>query len=376
MGIKSILLFHFLIVANIVYCNTPISLLDAIKLKKISIQQVESNGLGSDNVSLTVKSLSNTPLSLLFEPGLMIIPDDKDFQKLLHTDSVGFFVSARGVAIIKLTAYCTQPSNMGPRPIAGYNTFQQADEQLNDLAKLIFKHQLESRQSLIWEVVRKSSHYKFSTVNELAQDGIKSYFEKFQPTAKLTFGDKNPIYAGNIVSIAANFVFTNETAMSLNFEIQKEDGQFYKKVFENKKYEAGSHIIKFGFSDFFPKETQFKARLTDSAGNVVQEMTVDENTPYIEMEIHSVSYAYKFTVKKLIKNASIILYQPNGEQLRVLKTFEILQPAYHNLNFSFNHYFDPKSKFIVELVDSEGTVYDKTEFDAYRATKKIYQLWK
>lgn len=375
MKTQSLLAFLFVLSLQHLFGNS-ISLIDAIKLKKVTIQQVTTEGLGESNVSVIVKSLSNDQISLFFEPGLMIIPDDKDFQKLLHTDSIVFLITARGTSTINLTAYCTQPSNMGPRPIAGYNTFLQADEQLNELAKLIFKYQLESRQSLIWEVIRKSSHYKFSTTDELAQAGIKSYFEKFQPKAKLTFGDKSPIYAGNIVSIAANFVFTNETAMNLNFEILKEDGQFYKKVFENKKYEAGAHIIKFGFSDFFPKETQFKARLTDVDGNVVEEMMVNENTPYTEMEIHSVSFAYKFTVKKSIKNASIILYKPNGEQLRVLKTFETLQPAYHNLNFSFNHYFDPKSKFVVELVGGDGTVYDKTEFDAYRATKKIFQMWK
>jgi hypothetical protein len=178
------------------------------------------------------------------------------------------------------------------------------------------------------------------------------------------------------VSIAANFSFMNDEPITLSFFIEPEDGSPVRTIFENKTYESGAHLIKFGFSDFYEEGTNFVAKLVDQNGDVFKSVTVNEHSPYEEKDIHQIRYNYTFTIRAPLEHMRVLLKNSEGDYLMKLKDYPKLGVAYHNLAVQFYHYEKPDSKFILEVVDAEGKVYDRTEFDAYRRTKKLYQEWK
>lgn len=358
------------------YGSGPISVVDALKGGKIRLGTVEAHGLQQNNVSVVVQNLTSLPINLLFGSGLLISPNDEHFQPLLHVDSVVMAMGARSVSTIRLTGYCTRPSLMGPRTKAEYRHFSFADDGLFQLAKLMFEQKINnSRQSLIWAYVDRAETITLPDWDEESKAKIKLFFNQYLPQTRLEYVAMPVFVPPHIVSIASNFAFMNEERLNLSLKLYSIEGRYIKSVFENGIYEPGAHVIKFGFNDFYPEGTKFIAKLEMDNGETFKESIIDEFTPYQNMDVHQLSYNYRFTVRKLISNAVITVFGPNKEKITTIKKYETLLPAYHNLNFSFYHYFDPKDKFTVELRDSEGKLYDSTEFDVLKKTKKLYAEW-
>ncbi|MGM0579595.1 MAG: hypothetical protein ACQETL_02870 [Bacteroidota bacterium] len=178
-----------------------------------------------------------------------------------------------------------------------------------------------------------------------------------------------------VASIATQLLFRNDEDIALSLQVIDEEGEIVRKYFENKTYSAGAHSIVIGFSDFYPKETVFRVQLIDQNGAIYQEMEVTEDTPYEEKEIYEVKFNYKFTVREKLNNMKILLKTEEGELVSQLKNYDELSVAYHNVKITFNHYYDPNQSFILELVDENEKVYDRTQFQAMRQGKKLYSEW-
>ncbi len=375
-----LLVLLFFVASDLLANKVSLPFFEAIALKKIRLKTTTVDGLGDNNIQLDLLSLSNDSLQIYFEPGLMFEPENEKFQTLLLADSAGFMVYPREHLTVSLHGYCTESSDMGPRNVAGYRGIRYAPDDLQMLAKLISVAVAYDQQGLIWGYQNRAAQLNISlkTGKEKYEEGFNAFFASHRPGTSLTF-DVQPEEVKpeprHVVSIAANFPFMTDENRVLSLLISTEDGQVVRRYFQNKSYFAGAHILQFGFSDYYPEGTKFKAQLVNDLGEVFKEIWVDETTPFEEMDVHQIRYSYAYVIKKNLKNLTLTAYHENGEKVSVLKRFPEVRIAYHQLQLVFTHYFDPKTKFILELTDEEGKVYDKTEFDAYGKTKKLYQEW-
>lgn len=354
--------------------------LDAIKLKKIRLSKTSVEGLASDNLRLEMLSLSNDSLQIYFEPGLIFEPEKEAFQTLLLADSSGIMIYPREFATAALHGYCTESSDMGPRNVAGYRALRRAPEDLEEFAWLLYRAVGGGKQGLIWGYQNRepSLTIYLKPQREHYRKDFTDFFERNRPGTTLTFTDiaeELKPASRHVVSIAANLPFMTDEDRVLSLNVMAGDGQIVRSYFQNKRYYAGAHIIEFGFSDFYPAGAKFRAQLVNETGEVFKEMWVDENTPFEEMEVLQIRYSYSYAIKQKLENVTLAVYHENGDRLMTLKKFPVLNMAYHQLQIVFTHYFDPKTKFILELADERGKVYDKTEFDTYGKTRKLYQEW-
>lgn len=376
------LLLLFTLFGSFMQAKTvSLSFLDAIKLKKIRLSKTTVGGLVSDNLRLEMLSLSNDSLQIYFEPGLIFEPEKEAFQTLLLADSSGIMLFPREFATASLHGYCTESSDMGPRNVAGYRALRKAPEDLEEFAWLLYRAVGDGKQGLIWGYQNRepSLAIYLKPQRQRYREDFIEFFERNRPATALAFTDITEDLKPaprQVVSIAANLPFMTDEDRVLSLNVLSEAGQVVRSYFKNKHYFAGAHVIEFGFSDFYPEGSRFKAELVNETGEVFKEIWVDENTPFEEMEIHQIRYSYSYAIRQKLENVTLSVYHENGDRLMTLKKFPALNMAYHQLQIVFTHYFDPKTKFILELADEQGKVYDKTEFDAYGKTRKLYQEWR
>ena len=354
--------------------------LDAVRLKKIRWSKTSVEGLAADNLHLELLSLSNDSLQIYFEPGLIFEPEKEAFQTLLLADSSGVMVFPREFATASLRGYCTESSDMGPRNVAGYRALRRAPADLEEFAWLLYKAVGDGKQGLIWGYQNRepSLAIYLKPKREHYRENFTAFFDRNRPGTALAFTDITEELKPaprHVVSIAANLAFMTAEDRVLSLNVLTGDGQIVRSYFHNKHYDAGAHVIEFGFSDFYPEGSKFKAVLLNENGEVFKELWVDENTPFEEMEVHQIRYNYSYVIKQKLENVTLSVYHENGDRLMTLKKFSVLNMAYHQLQIIFTHYFDPKTRFILEMTDEQGKVYDKTEFDAYGKTRKLYQEW-
>jgi len=360
--------------------NKWLSISEALFQKKIKISKVDVSGLGGNNVRMEIMNLSNENLNIYLEPGLTIEPALTEFQTLLLTDSLMIATKPWVKATAIFTAFCIEPSDMGPRNLAKYLNIKMANPDLKQLALLIGKCEVLNRQSLIWDYIKLVPEYTIHLKQkaEIYKTVLTDFFRINRPKSKLSFmmAEEEKVYVPReAVSIASDLSFMSEEDLTLSFSILTEQGDTVRKVFERKNYPKGTHLIKFGFSDFYPKTTKFRAQLTKPNGEIFKEVLVDETAPYEEKDVHSIKYNYEFLTKQPLTDVAIIVRLSNGEKLMTLKKYSTLNGAYHTVAVIFNHYYKPETKFILELVGADGKVYDRTEFDAYKNSKKLYKEW-
>ncbi len=361
--------------------KVTISFADAIKLKKVKLHSTKVEGLGGGNITIQMLSLSKDSLLIYFEPGLMFEPENEAFQSLLLADSTGVLAFPREYVSASLHGYCTESSDMGPRNLARYSSFRLAAPDLQELAWLTYRAVATDQQGLVWAYQNRSADYRIylRADRDKFRENFSDFFARNRPGMQVTYEvqpeEVKPV-PRPVVSIAANFPFMTDTDRVLSLNILSESGQVVRRYFQNKRYFAGAHILQFGFSDFYEPGSRFQAQLVSADGAVFKEMWVDESTVMEEMDVHEIRYNYGFVIKQRLENLTLTAYHENGERLITLQEFPAMSVAYHQLRIVFTHYFDPKTKFILELADKNGKVYDKTEFDALGNSKKLYQEWK
>jgi hypothetical protein len=363
----------------------------ALSMGQFSLNDVGIKGLGGKNIYLDLESKSFDSVTVHFDAGLVLVPQNNSFQTLMLIQEQAVVFAPKELIRVYLMGYCINPSKAGPRKQASYRELEMASRELRGLAKLMNKFPVQQSQGIIWDFV---NHKNFDQVRPYHKEGEEETWNQFLMTARpnCTFQIEkiNSMYnpysylipemeveatEREVASIASQVLFMNDEDIDLSLRVIDEEGEIVRQYFENQTYSPGAHSIIVGFSDFYPKETVFKIQLIDNAGAIFQEMEVTEETPFEEKEIYEVRFNYKFTVRESLENMKILLKTEQGELVSQLKDYDKLSVAYHNVKITFNHYYDPNQSFLLELVDDQGKVYDRTQFIAMRAGKKLYSEW-
>lgn len=151
-----------------------IPLREAIQNKMVQLHAVADRVDEDTHLSLRISNLSAERISVVCGPGLLLEPEDPDFQNMLMTEPLIVQLPARSEKSLIVKVYCTEVDDRFPTEDLSYRLSAAVDEQLLSLAKYIHErpalHALESTiQSAVWAVSDEYglSHIYHDEVNEV-----------------------------------------------------------------------------------------------------------------------------------------------------------------------------------------------------------------
>ncbi|MGM0580026.1 MAG: hypothetical protein ACQETL_05065 [Bacteroidota bacterium] len=133
----------------------------ALASGQFSLNDIGIKGLGGKNIYLDLESKSFDSVTLHFEAGLVLVPQNENFQALMLIQEQAVVFGPKELLRIYLMGYCINPSKAGPRKQATYNKWELASPDLRDLAKTMNEYPVQKAQRIIWDFI---DHNNFNRI--------------------------------------------------------------------------------------------------------------------------------------------------------------------------------------------------------------------
>lgn len=150
--------------------NNSISLQEAIDKKMVLVKIKSVGTYQGESTVMEIKNLTKNNLTIDIEPGRKLLADEDPYQNLLVVKQEQFFVSAGKSVSKKITGYCCESSDSGPKNGLGYKPNKLADSNLVKLSRYINNNYTQlnttSIQQAIWAISNNHATAAIGTNSE------------------------------------------------------------------------------------------------------------------------------------------------------------------------------------------------------------------
>lgn len=165
-----IILFIATILVAFSNLTNTMSLQEAINKNIVKVKIRSLGGYQGESTLMELQNLSKHAVKIIVEPGRKLVADDDKYQNLLVVRQQEILVNAGTKASKKITGYCCESSDSGPKSDLKYNVNTLADTSLVNLAKYINANyaQLSTNaiQQAIWAISNNHASAAISATNE------------------------------------------------------------------------------------------------------------------------------------------------------------------------------------------------------------------
>jgi len=150
--------------------TTTMSLQEAMNKNIIKVKIKSLGGYQGESTIMELQNISKNNLKIIVEPGRKLLADDEKYQNLLVVKQEEILVNAGSKATRKITGFCCESSDSGPKSDLKYKPNNMADTSLVHLAKYINHNygQLTTSaiQQAIWAISNNHESAAIGATNE------------------------------------------------------------------------------------------------------------------------------------------------------------------------------------------------------------------
>ncbi len=233
-----ILLFSF----NLLNATNQIDLIAAQKMKGL-IFKVEGLGGHSEYcVAINVQNSTSQTITIMVNPGILMVPKDSSLQDLLIVEQKEIQVSPGQKVITKLRGFCAASKKHSPGANSSFK-ITLGNNNLIQLAQYIDKHpKIKGIQSAVWVVANGipiSSVYSKDSVfvqliSNLSGQPVPDYTVEYAELGSAAF-------SGVPTRVKGEISYTVWGEDEVSFQIYDARGELRKTVFKNRLSFRGEH---------------------------------------------------------------------------------------------------------------------------------------
>jgi hypothetical protein len=220
--------------------SIPLALEKAIKQKQVKFSAVGKGQVAGLNqsahygkcVEVCLQNLTNKPLTVTLESGLMMIPDDPGVQNMLVTQKSVFALAPNASQKKTVYAMCSEHSDVSPRRGTLFGKLFISDSNLIKMAWFIARHQFqdEDGQSAVWCVAAKNHPSTINCRDCVRTKLLRNFISKLP-------GIPNAAHAEQTGNSTTRTVDTHKTVFHFGFTLD------YRRQVSLILYDAGGNIV-------------------------------------------------------------------------------------------------------------------------------------
>lgn len=353
-------LFWLLSTSHIFAADT-LNLSAAMLKKRISVAAMGNGGLGENSARLIIKNLISTDLNILVPAGLMLNSEDEGAQDLIILEESIFFVKGRSLSGFDMFGACTQLSNYAPKTEEKYNVGKMAAEELVALVQILNENQLQSSvgQAAVWAFTDDSSidnvfHPDYVDASWDMAKIIATYRKENPPTREMIAAAPRPS-TRVVFSARGDLVYHAPRDMKAQLALYSADGELIRQYFPLKDLFGGVHIYTVGVNNILDQEMTYYVRLNDESGNLLQELSLNNNQPYEEVKTKRQKVKFEYIVRENSVN-TMTLEDMDGNLIQELAKNRKESLSKRQMNVTLLHAFSEGKELQIKVTNQKGEV--------------------
>lgn len=365
---KKLLLFFACLLSLMAAQAASINLLEAQKLKKISIQAKGNGGHMGDCISLTVKNLTQVKQDIVVSPGLIFTDQDPGAQNLMVVEQYQLALMPGATKSLNLSTMCIELHDYSPQSGDLFVLNDEATGYLATLAELIAKkkYQNSTAQSAVWALTDQAEIGDIYASDTLMAGQLATFVANAtgRPRPKVIVPKEHYIY-----SIRMNMVHHFSKTTKVTLACYDESGALIKEYYKDRVIPTGMYIATFGINRVADKGTKFIFRISDDKGSLIKERVITESVNESRAEKWRYTTTFDYMLDKPVNGASMSLYDEKGNFMEDLYTNRNLPAGGRRQTYTFHHAYGQNTNFFIRLKDPSGKILMEQKLDGSKSVK-------
>ncbi len=357
-----ILLFSFSAQAT----STP--LLEAQKLKKVSVTAKGNGGYMGNCINLTVKNLTQIKQEIEVNPGLIFTDQDSAAQNLMVVSSYRLALMPGSAKTLDVFTMCIEHHDYAPQTGDLFVLNREASGHLSSLAELISKNNFQNStgQSAVWALTDGTDIGDIYASDTAMAGKLATFISNAtgKPRPNIIVPKEHYIY-----SIRMNFIHHFSKTTHVSLACYDSAGVLVKQYYKNRIIPIGMYVATFGINKVCDKGTKFIFRLTDEKGTVIKERIIRESINEPRPEKWKYSTTFEYILEKAVNGARMSLYDDKGNLMEDLYTNRNLPAGGRRQTYTFHHAYGQNTTFYIRLKDPAGKVIVEQKLDGAKSVK-------
>ncbi len=346
----------------------PINLLEAQKLKKVSLQAKGTGGYMGECIALTVKNLTQVKQDIEVSPGLIFTDQDSAAQNLMVVGEYMLALQPGATRTLNVYTMCIELHNYSPHAGDLFVLNSEATGHLSALAEMIAKkkYQNSTAQSAVWALTDKAEVGDIYSSDTAMAGQLATFVSNAtgRPRPKIIVPKEHYIY-----SIRMNFTHHFSKTTKVTLACYDSSGNLVKEYYKNRIIPVGMYLAIIGINKVADKGTKFIFRLTDEKGSIIKERVVTESFTEPRAEKWKYSTSFEYVLEKPVNGARLSLYDEKGNLMEDLYVNRNLPAGGRRQAYTFYHAYGQNAFFYVRLKDPSGKLLFEQKLEGSKSVK-------
>ncbi len=353
----------------------PISILEAVQQKLVSIEAQGKGGYNGKCLNIEVKSLSPKPLQIKVLAGTIFDNTEEWQQDLMIVEEQMMVLNVKKTNFISLQTVCVQPSNGSPAKGVRFLLSKLAEGYLLKLAQFISekKYFTSTAQSAVWAVINNNGMGEIYGEDSLMVKGLCAIVS--EATGQLCNSSNYKPRPHSITSIRTSLdALIPDYTKKASLTLYKRNGEVFRNHAGELALSPGFYRFKMGVNHTLSDTSTFILRLEEN-GKVISEKIVKPNdsVPDLQkMKEATLTYSIDNEI-----NARIGVYDEADNLYILLADQKPLKKGFHKSEFleakrelplGKNYYFKVKDNG--KTIAQQKILLDRSEARKYAPLTK------